>query len=128
MIKSDVKYLWQGVAVWKLFRSTGQERQNTMKEALEMLQTVEEHGLGEKKFFNGENIGLVDLAFGSIVYWLQVIEDAVGAKLFESHKFPRLHAWLETFKQVRIIEENLPNQDEMLVVFKRRREQLVASA
>ncbi|ESR33708.1 hypothetical protein CICLE_v100067652mg, partial [Citrus x clementina] len=69
-----------------------------------------------------------DLAFGSIVYWLQVIEDVVGVKLFESHKFPRLHAWLENFKQVPIIEENLPNQDEMLVVFKRRREQLVASA
>ena len=111
-----------------MFRSTGQELQNTAKEALEMLQNVEEHGLGEKKFFNGDNIGLVDLAFGSIVYWLQVIEDVVGVKIFVSHKFPRLHAWLETFKQVRIIEENLPNQDEMLVVFKRRREQLVASA
>ncbi|KAL9408966.1 hypothetical protein AB3S75_047370 [Citrus x aurantiifolia] len=118
----------KGVAVWKMFRSTGQELQNTMKEALEMLQTVEKHGLGEKKFFNGDNIGLVDLAFGSIVYWLQVIEDAVGVKLFESHKFPRLHAWLENFKQVPITEENLPNQNEMLVVFKRRREQLVASA
>ena len=128
VIKSDVKYLWQGVAVWKMFRSTGQERQNTMKEALEMLQTVEEHGLGEKKFFNGENIGLVDLAFGSIVYWLQVIEDIVGAKLFESHKFPHLHAWIENFKQVPVIEENLPNQDELLVALKLRREQLMASA
>ncbi|ESR33718.1 glutathione transferase GST 23 [Citrus sinensis] len=118
----------KGVAIWKMFRSTGQELQNTAKEALEMLQNVEEHGLGEKKFFNGDNIGLVDLAFGSIVYWLQVIEDVVGVKIFVSHKFPRLHAWLETFKQVPIIEENLPNQNEMLVVFKRRREQLVASA
>ena len=118
----------QGVAFWNMFRSTGQELQNTMKEALEMLQTVEEHGLGEKKFFNGDNIGLVDLAFGSIVYWLQVIEDVAGVKIFESHKFPHLHAWIENFKQVPVIEEKLPNQDELLVALKLRREQLMASA
>ncbi|XP_052289175.1 probable glutathione S-transferase isoform X3 [Citrus sinensis] len=118
----------KGVAIWKMFRSTGQELQNTMKEALEMLQTVEEHGLGDKKFFNGDNIGLVDLAFGPIVYWLQVIEDVVGVKLFESHKFPHLHAWIENFKQIPVIEENLPNQDELLVALKLRREQLMASA
>lgn len=46
-----------------------------------MLKTIEEHGLGEKKFFGGNTIGLVDLAFGGIAHWLPVIEDVVGVKL-----------------------------------------------
>ncbi|KAH9650458.1 glutathione s-transferase u8 [Citrus sinensis] len=105
-----------------------QDQENTMKEILEMLKTVEEHGLGEKKFFHGDKIGLVDIAFASIVYWLQIIEDVARVKLFESHKFTSLHGWFENFKRVREIEENLPNRDELLVFFKRRREKLVASS
>ncbi|KAH9650500.1 hypothetical protein KPL70_026410 [Citrus sinensis] len=117
----------KGAAVWKLFRSI-EDQENTMKEILEMLQIVEEHGLGEKKFFHGDKIGLVDIAFGSIVHWLQIIEDIVGVKLFESHKFPGLHAWLNNYKQVPVVEENLPSRDELLVFFKGRYEKLQASA
>ncbi|GAY42330.1 hypothetical protein CUMW_065990 [Citrus unshiu] len=104
------------------------DQENTMKEILEMLKTVEEHGVGEKKFFHGDKIGLVDIAFASIVYWLQIIEDVARVKLFESHKFTSLHGRFENFKRVREIEENLPNRDELLVFFKRRREKLVASS
>ncbi|KAH9650478.1 glutathione s-transferase u8 [Citrus sinensis] len=68
----------KGVAVWKMFFSTGQDLENAMKAALEMLQTVEKHGPGEKKFFNGDDIGLANLAFGAIAYWLQVLEDVMG--------------------------------------------------
>ncbi|GAY42333.1 hypothetical protein CUMW_066010 [Citrus unshiu] len=118
----------KGVAVWKMFFSTGQDLENAMKAALEMLQTVEKHGLGEKKFFNGDNIGLADLAFGAIAYWLQVLEDVMGVKLFESHKFPSLHGWFENFRKVPVIEENLPNQHEMAIAFKCRRETLMTSA
>ena len=49
-----------------VFFTNGQDLENTMKEALEMLPTIEKYGLGEKKFFNGGNIGLVDLIFGSV--------------------------------------------------------------
>ena len=36
------------------------------REVQELLRILEEHGLGEKKFFGGSNIGLVDIAFGWI--------------------------------------------------------------
>ncbi|GAY42313.1 hypothetical protein CUMW_065850 [Citrus unshiu] len=117
------------VAILGLFRSiTGQELENATKELLEILQTLEEHGLGEKIFFNGDNIGLVDIAFGSMLFWMQVIGDVVGVKPFESHKFPSLHAWFENFKQIPVIEENFPNRHEYFVYIKRRREELLASA
>jgi glutathione S-transferase len=52
---------------------------------------MEEDGLGrDKKYFGGDNIGIVDIAFGqNIAQWLGVNEEVVGMKLLEAHKFPR---------------------------------------
>lgn len=99
-----------------------------MKETLEMLKTVEEHCLGDKKFFGGNTIGLADLAFGAIAHWLPVLEEAAGLKFIEARKFPRWHAWAKRFKEVPAIKENLPVPEEMVVNFKRRREMILASA
>ncbi|CAK7327367.1 unnamed protein product [Dovyalis caffra] len=117
------------VSVWRMFGAIGEELEKTMKETEEMLQTVEEHGLGEKKFFGGDNIGIADIAFGSVIYWLEVIEEAVGVRVIsEAHKFPRLHAWIKNFKQVPIIQESLPDWDWMVAFCKGRREAVLASA
>ncbi|KAL9411064.1 hypothetical protein AB3S75_044777 [Citrus x aurantiifolia] len=117
----------KGVAVWKMFHSN-QDEESRMKEILEMLQTIEEHGIGEKKIFHGDKIGSLDIAFGSMLYWLQILEDIVGVKLFDSHKFPGLHAWFENFKKAPVIEENLPDREGISLFFKRRRENLLAPA
>lgn len=118
----------KGPAMWIVFRTSGKEQEKGIKDSLEMLRAIEEHGLaGDKKFFGGEKIGLVDIAFGGIAHWLGVIEDILGVKLLEPNTFPRLHAWIKNFKKVPIIKENLPTHDEMLVYFKRGREKLLAS-
>ncbi|KAJ4722855.1 putative Glutathione s-transferase [Melia azedarach] len=117
----------KGLAIWRMFRNTGQEMEKAKNESLEMLETVEEL-LGGKKFFHGDKVGLVDIAFASIVYWLQVIQDVVEVKLFDSHKFPDLHAWIENFKQVPELEGSLPNQDDMLAYFKARREKFLQAS
>ena len=116
----------QGVAVWRMFHSN-RDQESRMKAILEMLQTIEEHGLREK-IFHGDKIGLLDIAFGSMLYWLQILEDIVGVKLFVPHKFPGLNAWFENFKKASIIEENLPDQDGISLFFKRRREKWLTSA
>lgn len=54
--------------------TSGEEQEKVKNESLEILRTIEEKGLGEKKFFGGENIDLLDLAFGWMPYWLGVIE------------------------------------------------------
>ncbi|KAJ6719312.1 GLUTATHIONE S-TRANSFERASE GST SUPERFAMILY GST DOMAIN CONTAINING [Salix purpurea] len=115
--------------LWRMFSSKGEELEKTKKETLEMLQTVEEHGIGEKKFFGGDSIGIADIAFGSVVYGLEIIEEALGeGAVFEAHRFPRLHAWIKNFKQVPIIKENLAERDWMVALFKNRREALAGSA
>lgn len=98
------------------------------KEAQEHMRILEEHGLGEKKFFGGNEIGLVDLAFGWMAYWLQVLEEVAGVKVVEADSFPRLHAWIKNFREIPAIKENLPDRNALLAYFKRRRESLISSA
>lgn len=93
------------------------------------MKIVEERGLGEKKFFGGDKIGIVDIAFVEFAYLLGFIEEIVGVKLLDAHAFPRLHAWKKNLKEkeVPVIKENVPDHGEMLVYFKWRREMLMAS-
>ncbi|KAI3832094.1 hypothetical protein MKX03_006055 [Papaver bracteatum] len=109
---------------------TGAEQENAQNEISEMLKTIEEKGgLGEKKkFFGGGKIGLLDLAIAPIAYWLGAIEEAVGVKIFEAHKFPKLHEWSESFKQVLVIKENLPNYNDLLDHMKGIKEKVIAAS
>ena len=78
--------------------------------------------MGEKKFFGGNRTGIVDIAFGiNIAHWLGVLEEILEVKVLETHALPRLHAWTENLEEVPAIKENLPNRDEMLVYFKKKR-------
>ncbi|RVW53727.1 Glutathione transferase GST 23 [Vitis vinifera] len=63
---------------FSFFQSVGEEQERAVKEAKELLRIIEEQGLGEKKFFGGEEIGLADIAFGWIAGWLRTMEEAVG--------------------------------------------------
>ncbi|XP_060671964.1 probable glutathione S-transferase [Ziziphus jujuba] len=118
----------KGFAVWTLFRSSGEEQEKAKNESLESLRTIEEHGLGNKKFFGGEEIGIVDIAFGWMSLWLGIIEEIVGVKLLEAHLFPRLYAWTKNFKEVPVIKQNLPDCHELLLLFKGVREQALGSS
>ncbi|KAJ4830469.1 hypothetical protein Tsubulata_025396, partial [Turnera subulata] len=115
-------------SVFKIYRSAGEEMEQAIKETKEMLQAIEDHGLGNKKFFGGDQIGIADIACGSIIHWLGTIEEAVGLKLLEPHKFPRLQGWLKNLQQVPVIKENLPDWDETVAFFKARRQVLLGAA
>lgn len=118
----------QSPTFFSFFQSVGEEQERAVKEAKELLRIIEEQGLEEKKFFGGEEIGLADIAFGWIAGWLRTMEEAVGVKLMEDDRFPRLQAWIENFKAVPVIKENLPDHNEMLAYFKQRREMFIGSA
>ncbi|WMV56762.1 hypothetical protein MTR67_050147 [Solanum verrucosum] len=113
---------------WNVFCNTGEKQQNAIKESLEMFKTIEENALGENNIlFGGENIGLVDIAFGGYSHWMEIIEEIVGVKLLDPHNFPRINKWIKNFKEVKAIKDNLPNRDEMFVYVKNSRERMLAS-
>ncbi|KAH8517561.1 hypothetical protein Peur_049034 [Populus x canadensis] len=108
------------------FQTVGEEQEKATKEFKELLGIIEELGLGDKKFFGGDKVGMTDIAFGWIAGWLQPMEEAVGVKLLEPGSFPRLHLWTQNFKEVAVIKENLPDYDEMLAYFKSLRQMFMA--
>ncbi|KAF3457495.1 hypothetical protein FNV43_RR02153 [Rhamnella rubrinervis] len=87
----------------------GEDREKAVKEALEALKILEEQALGDKKFFGGETINMVDIAFARLPYWFECSEEIVGLKLLEPNSLPKLHAWVQNLKQVPVIKENLPD-------------------
>ncbi|MED6218233.1 hypothetical protein PIB30_025008 [Stylosanthes scabra] len=99
------------------------ERAIEIEKAQETLQVMEEKGIGEKKFFGGNNIGMVDLAYGLLCHWLEGLEEITGLKLIDPSRFPRLHAWTQNFKQVPVIKENLPDYEKLVVHLQWRRQQ-----
>ncbi|KAL1343216.1 hypothetical protein HN51_029639 [Arachis hypogaea] len=100
-----------------------EERAIAIEKAKEILKVMEEKGLGDKKFFGGNNIGMVDIAYGLLCHWLEGLEEITGLKLIDPSQFPRLHAWTQNFKQVPLIKENLPDYEKLLVHLQWRRQQ-----
>nr|QCY50339.1 glutathione S-transferase [Salix babylonica] len=101
-----------------LFRSTGEELEKATKEMFEVLKVLEEQGLGDKKFFGGDSINLVDISLEVYAYWIAAMEEAAGVKVFEPSTLPRLHAWAQNFIEVPLIKENIPDHDKLVLHMK----------
>ena len=126
ILRSDL--MVQSSTIWKVFVTSGEEQEKAKRECLETMRTIEDEALGDhkKKFFlGGEEIGMVDIAFGWLSHWFEVIQEVIEVKLLEANEFPRLHSWIYNFKQVPLIKENLPPYEELLAHFKQLRKKLV---
>ena len=118
--------LLQGPVFRAFFLSTGEEQEKAAKELSEVLKTIEEKVLGEKKFFGGETINLVDISYGLLAYWLRVVEEVTGVQVMEPKTLPRLCQWAQNFLEVPVIKETIPARDKMLGYIKFIREKIVA--
>ncbi|XP_048328957.1 glutathione transferase GST 23 [Ziziphus jujuba] len=78
------------VEVWEAFKSEGEKKEKAIKAAVESLATVDKQIEG-KKCFGGERIGYLDLVYGWLAHWLNVMEEVGGMKLLDKESFPSLH-------------------------------------
>ncbi|XP_030506846.2 probable glutathione S-transferase [Cannabis sativa] len=118
------------LAFGSFFTSTrGEENgENAAKEVVEVLKTLEEQlSLGNTKFFGGETINMVDIANGWLAHWFECVEQLVGLKLLDPKNLPRLHTWVQNFKQLPIIKDTLPHCNKLLTHMKSRREEYLIS-
>ncbi|XP_074338865.1 putative glutathione S-transferase [Apium graveolens] len=103
-------------AIFKIRRSQGEEREKAIEEATEHLTTLENELKG-KRFFGGDEIGLVDIAGNFIALWLGVLLELVGIELLTKEKFPKLCEWVDDYLNCSIIKETLPVREELLAFF-----------
>lgn len=99
-------------ACWR----TGEEQEKLKKEALEALQFLENEIKG-KKYFGGDEIGVVDHAGNFIAYWYPII--SYGVELITDEKFPNLCRWAHQYCNDSFVKENLPPMDEIVAKLKR---------
>ncbi|XP_051121056.1 glutathione transferase GST 23-like [Andrographis paniculata] len=101
-----------------LVLSSGEDKVNEVEK---MLRRIQDEALGDKKFFNGDRIGLVDLCFGWIAGpWLECSQElATEEHVLDMETLPTLCRWIADFRQQRVIEENLPEREAMLAIIKR---------
>ncbi|KAB2009374.1 hypothetical protein ERO13_D10G146600v2 [Gossypium hirsutum] len=108
------------------FRSTGgEEQEKTTKELLEALKIIEEQALGDKKFFGGNAINLVDISYGMIAYWFKIMEEVIEVNVLEPNTLPRLCQWAQNFMEVPVIKENIPERYKVLAYLRHIRQKLL---
>lgn len=84
---------------------------------MESLAIVEKQIKG-KKFFWGEEIGYLDLVYGWLAHWLNVMEEVGGMKLLNKETFPSLHQWCLNFIHTPIITKSIPSRENLLEYLK----------
>lgn len=67
-----------------------------------------------KAFFGGDQIGFLDIAFGSLLGWLRATEKVTGVKLLDEVKTPGLLKWAEKFASDPAVKDVLPETDKLV--------------
>ncbi|GFQ01081.1 glutathione transferase gst 23 [Phtheirospermum japonicum] len=109
----------KGLTFFAFFLSSNENIEETTKQVVETLKTIQDQALGDKKFFGGDKIGLVDLSFGWLAHWFEPIQEVVGVQVLEPNTLPKLHQWIINFKQEPLINENLPDSKALLAHYER---------
>ncbi|KAL3654174.1 Glutathione S-transferase [Castilleja foliolosa] len=91
--------------------TSGQEEANQILGLLENTFTNCSKG---KKFFGGEKIGYVDIALGSFLAWIRVLEKLCSDSLIDETKTPNLFKWAQEFCDDDAVKDVLPETEKLL--------------
>ncbi|KAI3683112.1 hypothetical protein L1987_83612 [Smallanthus sonchifolius] len=117
------------VLAWafQAYISQGVEQEKAKEHTLEKLDIVEKQLTG-KKFFSGETLGFLDLVFGWMAIYLDIVEETSGIKILDKERFPLISAWMENFSHVPVIEENWPDREKLISKYKHMRKHFISAA
>lgn len=109
-----------------ILSKTGEEQLKAIKEFQANLKILEDH-LQDKKFFNGETIGVVDIVAGWIPIWLGIIEEVIGFKILDEEELPLFKAWMDNVLDLDIVKESMPPLDKTKSHLKNIRESVLSA-
>ncbi|KAM7266861.1 hypothetical protein ACFE04_009027 [Oxalis oulophora] len=98
--------------------TVGENKENAVEEACGLLQFLENELIEKKKkFFGGDEIGLVDIVANFIGYWLSLLQDVVKVEILTKDKFPVLFQWTDEFVNHIVVQETLPPKEKLVAYF-----------
>ncbi|KAK6943582.1 Glutathione S-transferase, N-terminal [Dillenia turbinata] len=106
-------------ALWKACRSTEEEKEKNVEEALGVLKILENE-LENKKFFGGNTSKMVVIAANFIGYWFGVIQEALGVELANAESFPALYNYMNEYVKCSHVKEHLPPREKLVGYFRAR--------
>ncbi|WVZ22281.1 hypothetical protein V8G54_000825 [Vigna mungo] len=85
-----------------------------VRKGLTMLEGVFKDSSKGKGFYGGDQIGLLDIALGSFLGWLRVVEIINGVKLLDQNNTPELLKWAERFCAHSAVKDVMPETGRLL--------------
>ncbi|KAL9240893.1 hypothetical protein vseg_015062 [Gypsophila vaccaria] len=85
-----------------------------LKEGLVLLEEAFVKLSNGKPFFGGDNIGFVDIAFGSNLGWLRASENMSNVKLLDESTTPSLVTWADDFCAHEAVKGVMPETDKLV--------------
>ncbi|KAK9119490.1 hypothetical protein Scep_017583 [Stephania cephalantha] len=86
------------------------------KTGLELLEKAFKDCSKGGAFFNGDQIGYLDIAFGCCIGWIRATESMHEIKLFDEEKTPGLVGWIERFCAHKAVKDVM-HETEKLIEF-----------
>ncbi|KAL6839877.1 hypothetical protein ACP4OV_029687 [Aristida adscensionis] len=108
---------------WRpLFRSLTKEKAaEAFENVVPVVETLEraftECSKG-RDFFGGDAVGLVDIALGSFLLWIKVVDEVAGTHLLDEAKFPGLAGWADRFLAAEAVKVVMPDAGKLLEHYK----------
>jgi glutathione S-transferase len=107
-----------GPSVGAVLASTGEEQEPAVRgvhENLALLEAELRNGAVKgRRFFGGDEVGILDVVLGCGSYWLAVFEEVIGVRLVDADAFPLYHAWFRDFESLDEVRETIPAMDRLL--------------
>ena len=66
------------------------------------------------KWFGGDEVGYVDIVFGSFLAWFRVTDKMSGRKILDGEKLPQLTDWADRFCAEEAVKGVMPETDKLL--------------
>ncbi|XP_020597707.1 probable glutathione S-transferase [Phalaenopsis equestris] len=111
--------------LWMSCWTKGDMQKHLLEESKLHLTTME-GALKDKKFFGGEEIGLVDIVVLCSVYWAQIAQDVFKVDVISEEKHPILCRWMKEITNSDVLKDCLPPRDELFLVFQTNKDDIAA--
>ncbi|XP_028085408.1 glutathione S-transferase U18-like [Camellia sinensis] len=108
--------------LWELRTAEGEEAKvaalGWLREGLMLLEDAFAKCSKGKDYFGGDSIGYLDIAFGSFLGWLKVVEKMEELEFLDGTKTPGLVGWAERFCSHEAVKGAFPETEKLLEIAK----------